>query len=377
MTQEAFLTAFIEGIYATTERFIQISQFDKTITAIINAIDENHSNLYYVSSYGHSNFPIYSLDNDSEKYSVGDQVYINLPNGDYNSDYKYIIGKISKVDPKIGYKRKEDYLVNDSIVSLTNDIIYPNKQRRQTLIIEFNAYVNISDKIKEQYAPIYADESGFLFTIKGKQRFTNKKIEKNGIWTTRNLYGNIFNKNKFLIPTYHLVINNLEDLVDISITIDNKNSNIVALYNYQNGKIEKIENITGTVVLSNIKYYFGYDNTKIQNNSVNNVSILLAEDGIKLFYFDDDKQNWNLITDEDKLETLNEKIPNKEWEINWYQKNPLQQDYNGYNNPVPQYWDLMEETVSYYKDKLVLLYSNKTKSFLTNNSVYSILEKKE
>jgi hypothetical protein len=46
-------------------------------------------------------------------YSPGDDVYINLPNGDYNSSDKFIIGKVGKISPKTVIFKKENIILED------------------------------------------------------------------------------------------------------------------------------------------------------------------------------------------------------------------------------------------------------------------------
>jgi hypothetical protein len=105
------LTPFVNGVQTITERFIQISQFDKTITAEIVEIDPNDKYHYLVSTTGCSRLSVRSFENDSNRYKIKDTVYITIPNGDFSSPNKYIIGKTNKVEYKSSIKSIDDLLV--------------------------------------------------------------------------------------------------------------------------------------------------------------------------------------------------------------------------------------------------------------------------
>lgn len=360
MTQETYLTAFVEGVRATTERFIQVSQFDKTIEATITAKDEKDNHLFYVSSYGGANFSVPTLANDTGLYLVGEQVYINLPNGDYNSANRYIIGKVKTTTLKGTIFKKEKNMIED--YQTTNSLFY-NRNCDQILIIEFDAYIEINN----------SNAKGIKETLVNFNLFKpkNKQIIQQNYWSTKNLYGNIFDKD--IVNKYRIIIRNLESLFNFGIEwnheiINNSLSVPVEIIDLQGNVLTDFDE-RSLLRINNIIYYVGYDINKISNNSIQNTSILLTYNGFKLFHLKDDK--WSIVT----LEELKELEPNYEWSIFWYNWNPLQEDYNSINTPVPQYWDGPLEDgelpeFNNYKNKLVLLQSD---NGYTKNTIYSTL----
>lgn len=359
ITQENYLTAFVNSMQTMAERFIQISQFDKTIQATIKSQDKENKKLYYVSAYGCPNFSVSTLDSDNTTYLNGDEVYVNLPNGDYTSQNKYIIGKVAKISPQIVINKVDNVLVPNGY-SVINSKSWPflNKKRYQTLIIEFESYIqtNVTERM------VKTQEVLFPFQIYGTNNKTS--IIENGLWSTNNIYGNIFDPN---FPSIQrIIVTGLDSYSKINIKWKNgfpskKDINILDFQQNVKGK--------GKLIIKNLKYYIGYSIKEIENNSMLNASILLTEEGEKIFYKKDEQ--WELLSGLDKLNSQSDKY---KWSIDWYEYNPLQISYSSYNNPVPQYWDKIKYKPSYYKDKLVLLKTENLVSYLSNNkSIYSIL----
>lgn len=359
MSQETFLTAFVEGVQTTAERFIQISQFDKTIQATITGYDTDND-VYYVSSYGCPSFTVVALTSDNEHYFIGDQVYINLPNGDYSSSDKYIIGKLNKVSPKAIAYNKENYLVSNAIQQIDKN--NSNKFHYSTLIIEFNAYIKTDIK-----NGIGVNEILFPFVLSGIDQNTLKFFNKEILWSTNNLYGNIFNKE--FAGTQRIIISNLENIKNLELSWDLNLSAAVEIF----GLNKKLLG-SGTLEINNLNFYLGYSISKLEENSLYSTSIILTEEGERIFYKDDTDGWIMLVNNEDSLalDQLNEIDDSNLWEIQWYDYNLFQENYSPLNQ-VPQYWDLLEERPKDYKHKLVQLIAHKLTSS-TSNSIYSILK---
>lgn len=358
ITQETFLTAFVNSMQTMTERFIQISQFDKTIQATIKSQDKENKKLYYVSAYGCPNFSVLSLDSDNTMYLNGDEVYVNLPNGDYTSQNKYIVGKVAKISPQVVIQKVDNILVPNGY-SIIDSFPFLNKERYHTLIIEFESY--IQTELNERM--FKTQEVLFPFQVYG----TNDKtaIVENGLWTTNNIYGNIFDSN---FPSIQrIIITGLNNYHNININWDNgfPQERDIDILDFSQNVIGK-----GKLIIKNLKYYVGYSVKELENNSMLNASILLTELGEKFFYKVDEQ--WQLLSGLDQLNAQNDKY---KWNIEWYEYNPLQIEYLSYNNPVPQYWDKIENQPNSYQNKLVLLKTENLMSYLSNNrSIYSILE---
>lgn len=359
ITQETYLTAFIESIQITAERLIQISQYDKTIQATIKSQDKDNKKLYYVSSYGCPNFSVLTLDNDNTTYIIGDEVYVNLPNGEYTSSDKYIIGKVTKIQPEVIVKTIDNILVPNGY-SIINNFPYYNSKRYQTLIIEFESYIDFDQK-----NGLGIEENIFPFVLSADTRKDLKTININNLWSTKNMYGNIFDSN---FPSIQrIIIKGLDNFTNINLSWD---------ANFLQDTTVKVLGLNskilgnGVLKIQNLKYYFGYDIEELNKNSIYNASILLSEEGEKIFY--KDNNIWALLTD---INSLNSQDTDYRWEITWYDYNPLQINYTSYNNPVPQYWVKMENRPETYRKKLVLLQQENLVSYSqSKKSLYSILE---
>lgn len=355
-SQETYLTAFVEGTQAIAERFIQISQFDKTIQATINKQDGDNPHLYYLTSYGCSSFSAFTFDADKEQYKSGDEVYVNLPNGDYSGSNKYIIGKISKTNPIIPIRKVEDYITCIENPDLVN---FDNAKGYQSLILEFNAYIAVDKNEIEDTQYLFIGKKIQLIKLLAKSIFTSETVERNILWSTNNLYGNIFND---IFPKKQLiVISNIENYTDFTITFEE--IPMVEIYNKNNELISQ-----GNLVFKDIKYSIGYDINYLENNNIYDTSILLTKDGVKYFRKIDDV--WEI---KDNINDLNRPELDETWSIEWYNYNPIQDEYTAFDNPVPQYWDKLEEAPETYIDKLVLLKAQRGTSTYGAKTMYSIL----
>ena len=273
--QETYLTPFINGVQTMAERFIQISQFDKTITAEILEVDEHNAHHYLVSTTGCQRFSVYSFETDTTNYKIKDTVYITIPNGDFSSPDKYIIGKTNKQIYKSSIQKIEDILVCPYNTTTDINQTISNANRYSTLIIEFIPKIECNiinaDKIN-----LILQETVFPFTING--------VSSN-FWSTRNLYGNIFND---LVPCpQRIVITGLRDVEQIQIAWESLSQIDIPILSYDNQETGN----TAKVTLENMNYYYGYSKQEFNENEVNGVTIILTHNGPKLFcrnsyYFD-------------------------------------------------------------------------------------------
>lgn len=369
MTQETFLTAFVEGVQTTAERYIQISQFDKTIEATVIEKKSGSDNIYYVSSYGCNRFMVSTLSSDNTLYHSGDQVYVSLPNGDYNGTNKYIIGKIDKVTPRSVVRQKDDYLVQNYL-TYTGDL--SNKKQRQMIIMEFDAYVDLSNvQIPNSKKVIAIKENFITFELYGKDfEDRSKYITKKIIWSTNSLYGNIFDN--LFMNKQKIIISNVDTLASIGIKRSKTEHNLDD-FSISVELLGLNQEILGTANLriSNIACYIGYEIERLEQHNISNTSILLTEKGYILFHKKDD------IWSETTLAELQELEPKYSWSISWYNYNPLQEKYST-SSPIPQYWDLLEDYVPKnekdYKYKLILLTATEQDNNTKQKNIYSILE---
>lgn len=361
-TQETYLTAFVDSIQTTAERFIQISQFDKTIKATITE-KSSDGRTYYVTSNGGARFSVPILENDNDIYSIGDQVYINLPNGDYNSANKYIVGKIKNISPQIAIFQKEDHLIEDYNSQNTD---HSNKRCNQTMIIEFDAYIKTKNSEARSIKEKLVELDIYGRTREDQEKWAHRKT----FWSTKNLYGNIFDD--FIINKQRIIVENLETLFTFGVDWNGNDavtsiSIPVDLLDLKGDIIQEPNGQISTLEINNITYYIGYAPEKIQQNQIQNTSILLTDLGYKLFHYKDGE--WSIVTF-DELEELESEY---DWEIFWYTWNPLQEEYISLNNPVPPFWDLLSSAPSVYKDKLILLQCSKGDNKIGQKTAYSIL----
>lgn len=273
-TQETYLLPFINGMQTMAERFIQISQFDKTITAEIVEIDEDTPHHYLVSTTGCSRLSVYSFESDNTKYKIKDTVYITVPNGDFSSSEKYIIGKTNKINYQSIIQSLDDILVSPYNKTTNIDQVITNVNRYSTLIIEFTPKItiNIQNNNKKN---IILQETVFPFTVSGNLK--NKYQKVSNYWSTKNLYGNIFDD--LVSNKQRITITELRDFENIQISWEKISQTNIPILTYQNQETGN----TAEIVLEDITYYYGYSQEEFNNNEVNGATIIQTHNGPKIF----------------------------------------------------------------------------------------------
>lgn len=290
--QETYLTPFVNGVQTIAERFIQISQFDKTITAEIVEIDPNDKYHYLVSTTGCSRLSVRSFENDSNRYKIKDTVYITIPNGDFSSPNKYIIGKTNKVEYKSSIKSIDDLLVAPYQQKNINDnpIYINNANRYSMIIIEFVPRITTHISNEDQ-TNILLEETAFSFTIKGKRKEETYSVTN--IWTTKSLYGNIFNN---LIPNkQRIILAEMRDLEEVKITWESVSKDNIPILTYGGKETQN----SAKLELSDFIYYYGYTPEEFDRNEVDGVTIVETYNGPQMhcrnsYYF----QNLGILENE-------------------------------------------------------------------------------
>ena len=98
-------------------------KFDRTITCEIIAGVKDYPNKYWISD-GATKFQACVADS-SRTYTADQKVYVLIPNGNYNSADKVIIGSYTADElPKNLYTNPFDHLVYSSKISFTTDNKY-------------------------------------------------------------------------------------------------------------------------------------------------------------------------------------------------------------------------------------------------------------
>lgn len=350
----------------TAERFIQIAQFDKTINAQIIEIDNNDDTLFYVSTTGCSRLPVHKVINDNTIYVPGDNVYVNIPGGDFSSPDKIIIGKISSYNYKASIKAPSDYLVDASKTYQTIEN-FPNTECYSTIIVEF---VPIIQSIE---GAIGVKEVIFPYTL----TFTDQEgIEKQikGLWSTRNLYGNIFNS--FIPNKQYIIIKGLSNYRNITFKWELEDMDYYSMTPLTFGGKEIPQKCIANII-NNQKFYFNYDIEDFDEQGLFNTYIILTETGCKFFRSIDGV--WVEQSSDYSVEQMNKEDAEKgyTWRLEWYQRNLglLEDEMVNY---LPSYWEPLKEEPKDYHKKLVCLVAVKAnieKEDNTNRKVlYSILE---
>lgn len=368
-TQETYLTSFIEGMQVTAERFIQIAQFDKTVSAKIVDKDKNNDNLYYVSTTGCSRLAVHASADDNTIYALNDNVYVNIPDGDFSSPNKLIIGRVSSIDYKSQVKTTESYLL-DGYTLFNSSVVVSNKERYPMLIVEFTP-VFLGDIPEEA---IGVKEIVFPYTLKGST-LKGKEILIKGLWSTKDLYGSIFGtvvKNK-----QYLFFSGLENYYNFSFSWDIDINQPITLLGFQ-GK-----EITGNcfINLGIADCFYTYTAITFDNNSIYNTSVILTEDGVKFFR----KENgvWGektILSGDYNVSSLNTEDAGQpyEWNAEWYERDYTQE--TPVASYIPAYWKKLENAPEKgdYKNKMFcLIATDKDAQYYNSYNrkvLYSILE---
>lgn len=290
-------------------------KFDRTITCEVIAGVKDYPNKYWVSD-GATKFQACVVDS-SRTYIAGQKVYVLIPNGDYNSADKVIIGSYTADElPKNLYTNPFDHLVYSSKVlfgpALDKYIETSVDTENLISIGEQGIVFNFSNTTPFDYVGLdfsfnttdlqgmKKGNYGIQFTLKNN----DVEIFTSAIDSSQ-LYGNIYNFNS-LMKMQHL----FPIPTDVDITQANKL--VVNLYQKGNFDISKKK-----IYLNEATFYFGYDVEKIDRNKL----ILHLDKTESLVFKDNEKRNFYLEwqdTDLNKIYTSSKNdAPAYKYEIYW------------------------------------------------------------
>ena len=334
------LSPFVSGVQTIAERFIQIAQYDKTVSAEILFQDSKTPTDYYVSTSGYARLKVHTLENDKTNYKQGDNVFISVPGGDFNSNDKIIVGKVRQTE-------KAYYLADLREILAVQDIDINNKrdntessitneERFTTLVIEFEPKIKLyyhdeeiafNDKRLDSLSPkLKLEEVVFPFELHfGKDEEEQKNNFKRSLWSSRNLYGNLFNAEMNVPHFQRIVFTNIQNLENPFVWWEPQRqfAKVVTFLD------EPIFGLTAEITLENKKYYYGFTSEDLEKICLNDVSLHATKNGYFLFmrkgFFNstldlDKQQEW-----EPKVVQLKDLPRDYNWRIELYNESPVSQ----------------------------------------------------
>lgn len=293
-------------------------KFDRTITCEIIAGVKDYPNKYWVSD-GATKFQACVADS-SRTYTEKQKVYVLIPNGDYNSADKVIIGSYTADElPKNLYTNPFDHLVYSSkykvnlneegLKILANDA--EKDYESATLSSVKFEYSNTTpfDYVGLEFSFNTTDLDGLTQGNYGlriilKHIEKNKKPEEiaNFVIDSSQLYGDIYNLNSLI---------KFQQLFPIPIGANIVNTNNIEIQLYQRKNFDT-EETNKYIYLKSAILYFGYDVEKIDSNKLTlhfdkTQSLTFNErDNVKTLYFE-----WE-DTDLKKIYSFNQEQPSSE-----------------------------------------------------------------
>lgn len=354
-------------------------KFDRTITCEVIAGVKDYPNKYWVSD-GATKFQACVADS-SRTYIAGQKVYVLIPNGDYNSADKVIIGSYTADElPKNLYTNPFDHLVYSSKILFTTDNKYiETSTDTESLVsmvlpdIAFN-YSNTTpfDYIGLDFSfnttDLYGMKKGnygIQFTLK------NKDIE---IFTSAidssQLYGDIYNFNSLM---------KMQHLFPIPVGVDITQANELVINLYQKGNFDIAKK---RIYLKEASFYFGYDVEKINSNK-----LILHLDKSQSLTFkknkDEEKLKRKLYlewqdTDLNKIYSFDQEQPSSEkysYTIYWCKYIPGYKKGSGDIEETGVYWKTIETNSFSQEVKLKPQYN--TQQFKVGVKYRNEEEKKE
>lgn len=293
-------------------------KFDRTITCEVIAGVKDYPNKYWVSD-GATKFQACVADS-SRTYIAGQKVYVLIPNGDYNSADKVIIGSYTADElPKNLYTNPFDHLVYSSkyevglneegLKILANDA---EKDYESAILssVKFE-YSNTTpfDYVGLEFSFNTTDLDGLTQGNYGL-RIILKHIEKNKepeeianfVIDSSQLYGDIYNLNSLI---------KFQQLFPIPMNVDIVNTNNIEIQLYQRKNFDT-EETNKYIYLKSAILYFGYDVEKIDSNKLTlyfdkTQSLTFNErDNVKTLYLE-----WE-DTDLKKIYSFNQEQPSSE-----------------------------------------------------------------
>ena len=317
-------------------------KFDRTITCQVIAGVKDYPNKYWVSD-GATKFQACVTDL-SRTYAAGQKVYVLIPNGNYNSADKVIIGSYTADElPKNLYTNPFDHLVYSSKISFTTDNKYIETSTDTESLVSMippNIAFNYSNTTPFDYigldfsfntTDLYGMKKGnygIQFTLKNK----DTEIFTSAIDSSQ-LYGDIYNFNSLM---------KMQHLFPIPVGVDITQANELVINLYQKGNFDIAKK---RIYLKEASFYFGYDVEKINSNK-----LILHLDKSQSLTFKEDEDEEKLKrklylewqdTDLNKIYSFDQEQPSNEkysYTIYWCKYMPGYKKGNGDIEETGVYW---------------------------------------
>lgn len=354
-------------------------KFDKTITCEIIAGVKDYPNKYWVSD-GATKFQACVADS-SRTYIAGQKVYVLIPNGNYNSADKVIIGSYTAAElPKNLYTNPFDHLVYSSKISFTTDNEYIETSTDTESLVSMilpNIAFNYSNTTPFDYigldfsfntTNLYGMKKGnygIQFTLKNK----DTEIFTSAIDSSQ-LYGDIYNFNSLM---------KMQHLFPIPVGVDITQANELVINLYQKGNFDIAKK---KIYLKGASFYFGYDVEKINSNK-----LILHLDKSQSLTFkeneDEEKLKRKLYlewqdTDLNKIYSFDQEQPSSEkysYTIYWCKYIPGYKKGNGDIEETGVYWKTIE--INSFSQEVKLKPQYNTQQFKVGIKYRNEEEKKE
>lgn len=183
---------FNEAVHIIVDSALNQKQFDITLTCeIVSTPDENSAEKnYYVVESDKLRFGVYSKDDDTTKYRIGDIVSVLIPKGDY-SDKKMITGRQTSFEEIPEYvdmlNPEQKFAPVWSVDSLSLDTEYEGPGRRINIFPDKSLHVKLSAYVGavKGTLPFYIVCSITSIFDTGKEGVTNL------IWYSQDMTGKI------------------------------------------------------------------------------------------------------------------------------------------------------------------------------------------
>lgn len=354
-------------------------KFDRTITCEVIAGVKDYPNKYWVSD-GATKFQACVADS-SRTYTADQKVYVLIPNGDYNSADKVIIGSYTADElPKNLYTNPFDHLVYSSKISFTTDNKYIETSTDTESLVSMilpDIVFNYSNTTPFDYigldfsfntTDLYGMKKGnygIQFTLKNK----DTEIFTSAIDSSQ-LYGDIYNFNSLM---------KMQHLFPIPVGVDITQANELVINLYQKGNFDIAKK---RIYLKEASFYFGYDVEKINSNK-----LILHLDKSQSLTFkeneDEEKLKRKLYlewqdTDLNKIYSFDQEQPSNEkysYTIYWCKYIPGYKKGSGDIEETGVYWKTIETNSFSQEVKLKPQYN--TQQFKVGVKYRNEEEKKE
>ena len=358
-----------KSIDLITQSAINKLQVNKTITCRI--IDNSNATYgEYLVNDGSTTYTAY--DKSKEEYEVDEQVYVLVPNGDYNNQLT-ILGRIVSENSKPfnWVSPMENYLnATDALINIENEAaLIANGDIQKLVLIQkefpnalsaydclgikanFKSLLNVYDTVSGTY--------GLEFIIEGRSfNGTNNDLVPASVtytWDTSEMYGNPYNFSTFFPQSLVLDIGQLKEINKITISFFQSGDFYDSEHNLIPSKTQlsdtEIINVPHNLFVNNIELSMGYYlssytgesvllynyNSSLTYEATNNPEkymktrlIHYKGNGIKTGYdnVDDFKQTTTIVNGTTVVQQLYQEIDGKQYFIepddesyirfNWY-----------------------------------------------------------